>query len=191
VLGALMNSAEDLTARARAGDDEAFRLLFERYACPVLHFIYDLINQRELAEDLTQETFVRAYKNLRALRSGTKFSTWLFGIARNVAREALRSRRREQNSDFAERETRLKQQSDPGCLPDEQLLQKEFNVAMESALRMLNEDHRLVFILRILQHCSYEEIVAITGFSLAKVKTDLHRARLEMRRRIGPYLETR
>src|SRR5687768_8856578 len=93
--GVLMDSFEELIIRARRGDDEAFRLIFERYARPIISFIYDMVGQRELAEDLTQETFVRAYKNLSALQDDTKLSMWLFGIARNVARESLRSRYKE------------------------------------------------------------------------------------------------
>src|SRR5215210_488356 len=85
--GALMNSSEDLVAQARRGDEEAFRLIFERFARPLISFIYDMVGERELAEDLTQETFVRAYRNLGALREEARFSTWLFGIAKNVARE--------------------------------------------------------------------------------------------------------
>src|ERR1044071_1531513 len=93
--GALMNSSEELISRARRGDDEAFRLIFERYGRPIISFIYDMVGQRDLAEELTQETFVRAYKNIGGLRDETKLSTWLFGIAKNVARESLRSRHRD------------------------------------------------------------------------------------------------
>ena len=93
--GSLMNSSADLVARACQGDQEAFRLIFERYSRPLISFVYDQVGNRELAEELTQETFVRAYKNLKALRDDTKLSTWLFGIAKNVARESLRYKHRE------------------------------------------------------------------------------------------------
>src|ERR687893_1631930 len=93
--GALMNSTEELVARVRGGDEEAFRLIFDRYARPLLSFIYDMVGERELAEDLTQETFVRAYKGLAGLRDEARLSTWLFSIAKNVARESLRTRRRD------------------------------------------------------------------------------------------------
>ncbi|HVG28589.1 MAG TPA: sigma-70 family RNA polymerase sigma factor, partial [Pyrinomonadaceae bacterium] len=86
-----MNSPEQLIAAAQRGDHEAFRHLFDRWARPVVSFVYDMVGDRALAEDLTQETFVRAYKYLDALRDETKFSTWLFSIAKNVAREYLRS----------------------------------------------------------------------------------------------------
>src|SRR5437773_11352641 len=93
--GALMNSSEELISRARSGDDEAFRLIFGRYGRPIISFIYDMVGRRDLAEELTQETFVRAYKNLGGLQDDAKLSTWLFGIAKNVARESLRSRQRD------------------------------------------------------------------------------------------------
>src|SRR5688500_7057779 len=80
--GTLMNSTEELVARVRHGDEEAFRLIFDRYSRPLISFIYDMVGSRELAEDLTQETFVRAYKSLGGLRDESKLSTWLFGIAK-------------------------------------------------------------------------------------------------------------
>ena len=74
---------------------DAFRLIFERYSRPVISFIYDMVNDRGLAEELTQETFVRAYRAIHTMRAETKLSTWLFGIARNVARESLRNSMRD------------------------------------------------------------------------------------------------
>jgi RNA polymerase sigma-70 factor (ECF subfamily) len=188
--GALMNGSEDLIARARGGDQEAFRLVFERYSRPVLGFIYEMVSQRDVAEELTQETFVRAYHNLKQLRDDTKFSTWLFGIGRNVARESLRSRQRE-NQNCTQDIDSIQQQEHTGTSvsPMEQLLGKELNIAVETALQALDEEKRVVFFLKIVHQRSYQEIAEITGFSLAKVKTELHRARLEMRRRLRLYLE--
>src|ERR1700716_2992733 len=90
----LMNSSADLVARACQGDQEAFRLIFERYSRPLISLVYDQVGNSELAEELTQEPFVGAYRSLRTLREETKLSTWLFGIAKNVARESLRRRMR-------------------------------------------------------------------------------------------------
>ena len=188
--GALMNSSEDLIARARAGDHEAFRLIFERHARPVLGFLYGLVGQRDLAEELTQETFVRAYRKLKQLRDDSKFSTWLFGISRNVAREALRARQRD-NYDLTGDRNSTQREDLSSVSPSDRLLGKELNIAMRTALGLLDEDKRLVFTLKVFQQRSYQEIAEITGYSLAKVKTDLHRARGEMRRRIRPYLETK
>lgn len=190
VAGTLMNSAEDLIARVRSGDDEAFRLIFERYARPVISFIYDMVGERALAEELMQETFVRGYKNLGALRDETKLSTWLFGIARNVALESLRAKRRTDRQLELD-DPLVKGLRDAGVPPDDDLINKEMHRAIHAALRELDEDKRLVFALKVFQQQSYEEIALITGFSMAKLKTDLHRARREMRRLLRPYMEVR
>lgn len=186
-VGTLMNSSEELIARARRGEDEAFRLIFDRYGRPVISFIYDMVGQRDLAEELTQETFVRAYKNLNSMRDETKLSTWLFGIAKNVARESLRYKHRETDKVGID-DDRVIELSDGKLPPDRQLLDKELNGVIKDALGALDEDKRVVFTLKVFQQRSYEEIAEITGSSIPKLKTDLHRARAEMRRRIKPYL---
>ena len=185
--GALMNSTEELVARVRAGDEEAFRLIFDRYSRPVLSFIFDMVGDRALAEDLAQETFVRAYRGLSGLREETKLSTWLFAIAKNCAREQLRTRRRDEGNVQIDAEPAFELR-DQGQTPSGALLDKELNGVIQRALQKLDEDKRTVFTLKVLQQRSYEEIAEITGFSVGKLKTDLHRARAEMRKRIGPYL---
>jgi len=185
--GLLMNSSEDRIRRSRAGDQEAFRLIFERYARPVFSFIYDYVGRRDLAEELTQETFVRAYQSLNTVRDETKLASWLFGIGRNVAREAIRATQKE-NQDFRPAEFTDRELGDVTQVsPAQDLLQKELNLAMHNALAQLDEDHRVVFVLKIFRECTYREIMDVTGFSLAKVKTDLHRARLEVRRRMARF----
>jgi RNA polymerase sigma-70 factor, ECF subfamily len=186
-LGVLMHSTGDLIERSRRGDDEAFRLIFERYAQPVTGFIFGMVSERGLAEEAAQETFVRAYGKLATLREPEKFSTWLFGIARNVAREAIQARRDANRRGVSEDAAAAVSDKEP--LPDERLLQKELHRAVEQALGTLDPDKRAVFTLRVFQLRSYEEIAEITGFSLSKVKSDIHRARAEMRRLIRPYRE--
>ena len=184
-----MNSSADLVTRACQGDQEAFRLIFERYSRPVISFIYDQVGDRELADELTQETFVRAYRGLKSLRKETKLSTWLFGIAKNVARESLRARiRQNQHIDLDDKQ--VLDLSDQSPVPSSQLLDKEFNEVVQRSLALLDEDKRVVFTLKIFHQCSYEEIAEITGFSIPKLKTDLHRARAEMRQRVGQYVRT-
>jgi RNA polymerase sigma-70 factor (ECF subfamily) len=184
---AAMNSAEDLIARARRGDEEAFRLIFERYTRPIISFIFYMVNQRELAEELAQETFVRAYKSLGVLKDEAKLSTWLFGIAKNIARESIRDRHRERGRVGLGDRTVLEMRA-PQTSPAGELLDKELSEVVRDALLLLDEDKRLVFTLRVYQQRSYEEIAEITGFSVPKLRNDLHRARAEMRRRLSPYL---
>ena len=184
--GTLMNTSADLVTRVCQGDADAFRLIFERYSRPVISFIYDMVNDRGLAEELTQETFVRAFRAIHTMRAETKLSTWLFGIARNVARESLRARARANNHvDLADKS--VMDLSDDKPVPVEGLLSKELNDLIRRSLAALDEDKRLVFTLKVLHQCSYEEIAVITGFSLAKWKTDLHRARAQMRKKISAY----
>ena len=124
------------------------------------------------------------------LRAETKLSTWLFGIAKNVAREALRARARTNGHvDLADQSVLDLHDAEP--VPVDRLLGKELNELIRRSLALLDDDKRLVFTLKVFQQCSYEEIAEITGFSLAKLKTDLHRARSEMRKRIGSYVGVR
>lgn len=185
--GASMDNSETLIARARAGDDEAFRLIFERYTRPVLRFIYNIVGQHELAEELAQETFVRAYRSMKSLKDDSKLSTWLFGIAKNVAREACRANRHDRRRVDME-EPFVTELEHDGPAPEGTLLDKELNGVINRAISMLDEDKRVVFTLKVLHQRGYDEIAEITGFSIPKVKTDLHRARVEVRRRISPYL---
>lgn len=182
-----MNISEETIARARRGDGEAFRLIFERYTRPVISFIFYMVNERELAEELAQETFFRAYKAIGSLGADERLSAWLFGIARNVAREALRSRGRAARSVEID-DPSVARLCDGGPSPAEVLLDKEVGAAVRGALASLDDDKRLVFVLKVYQQRPYEEICRITGFSMPKVRNDLYRARVEMRRRLRRYL---
>lgn len=179
--------APAVVARAKGGDEDAFHLIFNRYGRPVLSFINNHVQNRELAEELAQETFVRAYRNLGGLKDDLRLSTWLFGIARNVVRESVRQARRAEKSVGLDEPESLQLESHE-VLPEGAMLDRELNEALQQALLALDEDKRMVFSLKIFHEKSYEEISQITGHSIGKLKTDLHRARLEMRRRIAPYL---
>ncbi len=181
--------APGVVARAKCGDEDAFHLIFNRYGRPVLSFIHNLVQNRELAEELAQETFVRAHRNLGSLRDEMKLSTWLFGIARNVVRESARQARRDEMKIGLD-EPESQRLESKTVLPEGAILDRELTETIQNALLALDEDKRVVFSLKIFQEKSYEEISAITGHSIGKLKTDLHRARLEMRKRIAPYLES-
>src|SRR5947207_10909327 len=90
----LINSSENSMERVRP-DDEAFRLIFAQHHRFIFRFLYGMVGEHGLAEDLTQETFMRAYGSMNTLRGESKLSTWLCGIAKNVALNALRGRNRE------------------------------------------------------------------------------------------------
>lgn len=179
--------APGVVARAKCGDEEAFHLIFNRYGRPVLSFINHHIQNRAQSEELAQETFVRAYRNLNGLKDDLRLSTWLFGIARNVVRESVRQARRNEKKVGLDEPESLKLESGT-VLPDGNMLDKELTETIHRALAELDDDKRIVFSLKIFHEKSYEEISSITGHSIGKLKTDLHRARAEMRKRIEPYL---
>ncbi len=174
-------------AQARSGDAEAFHAIFDRYSKPILSFLYGILGNRAHAEEMTQETFVRAFRRLGSIRKESHLSTWLFGIARNVAREAIKAKYRgRRTTDLDDQTSRALRDQNTG--PDERLIAAELSLRIQAALAALRTDQRTVFILKVLHKMRYEEISDITGSSIGKLKTDLHRARLEMRQRLGPYL---
>ncbi len=178
---------EILPQGLRTGDADAFRLAFERFCRPVFCFILGLVGDRALAEDLTQETFVRAFRGLKSLRHEARLSTWVFGIARNVAREALRQRKaRGVKLDLDG--SGLGELPDTRATQDRSMIDAELHGRVHHAMAGLPEDQRLVFVLKIVNQMRYEEIARITGASIPKLKTDMHRARMAMRRRLAPYL---
>jgi len=172
-------------------DEEAFRLIFAQHHRFIFKFLYAMVGERGLAEDLTQETFMRAYASMSRWRGESKVSTWLCGIAKHVALNALRKRNREANNvDVGDAEIARLQDSDRTA-PGDYLLNQELRNVIHGALQRLDDDKRMVFVLKLLQQKSYDEIAEITGFSIPKLKTDLHRAKAEMRSLIRPYLEVR
>jgi len=179
--------ASGVIARAKGGDEEAFHIIFNRYGRPVLSFINDIVHNRELAEELAQETFVRAYRSLSGLKDDSRLSTWLFGIARNVVRESARHARRDERRIGLDEPESLKLTTGE-VLPEGAVLDRELNTRIRRALLELDHDKRVVFSLKIFHEKSYEEISAITGHSIGKLKTDLHRARAQMRRHLEGYV---
>lgn len=169
------------------GELSEFQSVFERYAKPVMAFLRDLLGDMAAAEELTQETFIRAYRARGSKRAETRISTWLFGIAYNVAREAIRDKYRRQNArgldDPACRDLKDERRS-----PAQNVIDKETRRAIQAALARLSQAQRIVFVLKVVNQMRYQEITAITGARVGKLKTDLHRARIEMRRMLEPYL---
>lgn len=186
----LTDSPDDLLVRVQNGETEAFGLIFEHHHRFVYKFIYAMVGEPSLAEELTQETFLGAYKGIRSLRGESKLRTWLCGIAKNTVYKSLRSHRKEGTKSEEEIES-LNIIDEKILTPDRQFLSKELNQRIQSALKNLDEDKRLIFTLKELQHLSYNEISEITGYSIPKLKTDLHRAKAEMRNVLRPYLEVK
>jgi RNA polymerase sigma-70 factor (ECF subfamily) len=185
-----MENSEELIAGVRQGDENAFRLIFEQHHRSVFRFLYGMVGDRRLAEELMQETFMQAYKNIGTLREEAKLLSWLCGIARHVALHSLRSRPGK-NQWIGIDDQEVAELKEAQGTPETRMLNAELKAVIRDALAALDDDKRGVFILKVLQQMSYEEIAEMTGFSIPKLKTDLHRAKAQMRRLIRPYLEVR
>ena len=184
----LTNVSDSLIARAKTGDDEAFGMIFELHHRFIFRFVYAMIGEQSLAEELTQETFLAAYKGISSMRGEAKLQTWLCAIAKNLVGRHYRSNQKESGKIEVEIET-MQIEDKTNFPPDKKILNRELNALIKTALEKLDEDKRLVFVLKELQKMSYREISEITKHKIPKLKTDLRRAKIEMRKTIQPYLE--
>jgi RNA polymerase sigma-70 factor (ECF subfamily) len=181
----------DLLARARAGDAEAFRVIFHRQAPGVRRFLGDLLRDDAAADEGTQETFVRAHQRLATLTQPAALSGWLLGIARMVFFEHLRRKRRDGHQSGSGDDEVEPVQIDRGPGPESALLSGEADRMLNGALGTLSEDRRAALLMRIDHDLGYGEIAAAMGWPLQKVKNEIHRARLQLREQLLPYLEGR
>lgn len=170
-------------AAAMAGDPGAFRVLFERHAGAVRRFLRDLGRDDAVADEATQETFVRAHARLATLRDDQRVRAWLLGIARRVFLEEVRRRRPRAALD------ELAALGDPRTSPEADLLVAEEVRVFRAALARLGAERRGALLLQIDHGLTYDEIAAVMGLSPAQVRNELHRGRQELRGYLAPYFE--
>lgn len=184
-----------LVGRYLEGEKFAFQELVERYQQRLLNFIYRTIGDRDRAEDLVQETFVRVYRHLHRFDQTKKFSTWAYTIASNLAKNELRNRSRtplvlfqtiRKNWDADHRPLEFE---DSTYAPDDLFRKRHLRATVEAAVAELPEHHRVVFVLREMEGKTYDEISEITGVTLGTVKSRLNRARNRFAQIISPMLE--
>jgi RNA polymerase sigma-70 factor (ECF subfamily) len=181
-------SDEALAVAALAGSEDAFRELVERFEGPVFGLLVRIVRRSELAEELAQETFVKAWRALERFDPARKFSSWLFKIAHNTALDALRRRGEEPLSLDAPVEpggAAPELPADPAAeSPLGRALARDAGRALERAIGELRPAYREVLLLRFAQELSYEEIAEVTGAPLGTVKVHIFRARQELARRL-------
>ena len=176
------------------GDERAFQELVERYQTRLLNFIYRTIGDREKAEDLVQEVFIRVYRHLHRFDRSKKFSTWAYTIASNLAKNELRNRSRNPLVLYQtltknwQTEDRPLEFEDSSMRPDDMYRKRHLRQLVEEATAQLPQHHREVFVLRELEGKSYEEIAEITSCNLGTVKSRLNRARNAFAEIIEPWL---
>jgi RNA polymerase sigma-70 factor (ECF subfamily) len=176
----MSHSEPQLVAKAQSGDECAFEQLVRAHQRYVFNLAYRVLGDRSEAEDVTQETFVRAWRGLPSFRAECRFTTWLYRIARNVCLNRLP--RLEAELRQTEELGQPVACPDPG--PDEVLDARERQALLHDALAKLPEKYRLVLTLRYLQGFSYAEIADVLNLPLGTVKTHLHRGREALAARV-------
>lgn len=174
--------------RAQAGDGRAFRALFDNSVVAVRRFLYDLLRDREAADEASQETFVRAHRQLASLKEQQRFKAWVLGIARNVAFEHRRGRLPLMTLEESKNETDTLEAVIPSPDPEQLLLDSETEAVFDAALHKLSPHRRAALLFRLDHGLSYEEIATAMGWTLPVVKNEIHRARLAVRAHLLPHL---
>ncbi len=193
-VGTIMHADTALVQRAQANDRAAFNEIVLRYKSKVYNYIFRMIHSALDAEDLTQETFVRAYQSIRSFQSRASLNTWLFRIATNLCIDYSRRNKRvagmttSLSQEGSEEEEVEREIPDRAFDPQRLLLNKELGLKLNAALAELPEKLRTVVLLYDVEGLPYEEIAAIVGCPLGTVKSRIFNARSSLRTKLGPYL---
>ena len=176
----------ELARLAELGREPAFRELLIRYERPIFSLIYRMVRDRELAEDLAQETFVRAFNAIASYNSSYKFNSWIFKIASNHTINYLRKGKLDTVSIFGtsdeglgDRELQIKSITEN---PHEFTERRELGGRIEVAIGELREEYRMAILLYHVEGYSYKEIADIMDIPLGTAKTYLSRARKELKK---------
>ena len=174
--------------RAARGDPGAFEELVNRYQGPIYNLCFRMVGNAEDAADMTQEAFIKAWKNLDSFQFEAAFSTWLYRLASNCCLDFLRSKKRRPTislvttNDEDEEQTVDVEDNAPG--PEEQLLSGEDREILRKALAEIDLEQRQILTLRVVNDLSYGEIAEILGIKEGTVKSRLSRARENLRKKV-------
>jgi len=178
-------------ARARTGDSDAFRSLVERHSRNVFRLAFRMTGNENDAEDIVQETFLKAYKQLNRYESRSSFGTWLFRIAANCSLDLIRSRKHRQEVamvDDEERDTLAIVRS-PAPGPDRLAVSKEVGRRVTEAMAELSAQERTAFVLRHFEGLSIEQISSMLGVGGNAAKHSIFRAVQKLRRVLEPVVD--
>lgn len=186
-------SDEDLMAEAAEGNERAFTELVGRYRSRVINLVSRLLNDREASDDISQEVFVRVYLHRKNYRRGAKFSTWLFTIAANLAKNEIRRRKRRRNwSSLDELQEQLHDSSlqlmDPRGNREAEVDSAQIQGIVGAAITTLPERYRLALVLRDVDGLAYEEIAQVLRIPGGTVRSRINRARLMLKKKLEPML---
>ena len=178
----------DLVERVRAGDDDAFRLIVERHSRVLFRAAYRITGNTADADDVVQETFMRAYRQIATFESRAALTTWLHRIAVNCALDLIDSRkRRDSRTEDVEDMTTI---ASHDASPDRLLLGSEMQKAVAVALDGMSGNERTAFVLRHFEGMPLEEIGKVLGIRLNATKNTVFRAVQKVRQQLQPYMGT-
>jgi RNA polymerase sigma-70 factor, ECF subfamily len=166
--------------QARAGEPQAWDVLFKRYQLPLYVYVFELVHDEQASLDIVQETFINAVRHIRALRDDEKFGSWLFGIAHQKCAQRWRKQNRETAALEAFADRPIEAEADP-C---EWLIRAEQEAEFMELLNQLPLPQRSVLLLYFVEDFSLDEIAAITGANLGTVKSRMYYAKKALRQLI-------
>ena len=177
---------EELVARSRSGDAESFNQLISRWERPIYALAYRVIGREEDARDVTQETFLRAFRGLGAFKGQAKFSSWLYRIALNLCRDWIRRKKRSPMATLPEDVELEDVASDAGPAEtvEELVSRRELSELVEAAMARLPEEQRTAIILKEYHGMTFQEIADLQGCPLSTVKTRLYQGLSVLRRHL-------
>jgi RNA polymerase sigma-70 factor, ECF subfamily len=184
---------QELVRLCLKGQERAAHELVSRYQRPVFSFIYRMVRDRELAEDLAQDTFIRAFDNLGKYDPAYKFSSWLFKVGHNLTVDHIRRRELDTVSIHGAPDAVTSDQQEATSVslesdferPDELLEARQLGASIEEAIDRLRPEYRTAILLRHVEGYSYDEISEVMEIPLGTVKTYIHRARAELQDMLG------
>ena len=175
-------SDEQLMSLFQAGDENAYIELVNRYKDKLINFIFNYLGDLESSEDVVQETMIKLYLKKHYYREIAKFSTWLYTIAKNLAKTELRKRKQRKTtflSQFSKHDKTYELPSnDPE--PGQEIQTDIVNKIIRDAVDQLSEKFKIVIVLRDIQGLSYEDISEIINVPIGTVKSRINRARLQL-----------
>lgn len=173
-----MNDDKKLIEEFIGGNDYSFEKLLEKYLKPVFNFIYQLAGDFHVAEDLTQETFIKSWKHIKKFDMEKSFKTWIFTIAKNTTYDYFKKKKTIPFSNFVDEEgnNQLENMSDGNILPDEILERKNIAEELEKKINNIPQHYRVILLLRYKEDLSLQEIAAILDRPYNTIKSGHARA---------------
>jgi len=177
-------SDQTLISSYLKGEEKALEILIKRYLNPIYNFVYRYINNSQEAEDITQEVFLKVWRNLKKYDVKKSFRTWIFQIAKNACLDFLKKKKLilfSELEDISGNNTFLETLIDPKPLPDELFEQADLSLKLKSAINLLMPKYRLVLFLRYNDHFTFKEIAEILNEPLNTIKSRHQRAIMALR----------